>query len=131
VALWYVARKLASFVIVLPGAIAGWATGVGLYLAHGWPPLPCIAAGLAIAALVFQILANVVYARLVIAVVLWPIVVVAVWHLAAGALDTLWAIALTAIGALTAGSLLRQLVNTENHDLYVWGRDLIDDLRGE
>lgn len=131
VALWFLARRLAFFVIVLPGVIAGWAAGVWLYLAYGWHPLLCVGAGLALSALVFQILANFLYVRLAIAVVLWPLAVVAIWHLAAGALDTLWAIALTAIGAMTTASLLRRLVNTENHDLYVWARDLIDDLRGD
>jgi hypothetical protein len=131
VALWYIARKLAFFVIVLPGVIAGWAIGAWLYFAHGWHPLLCIGAGLAISAAIFQILANFLYIRLLIAVVLWPLAVVAIWHLAAGALDTLWALALTAIGATTTAALLRRFVNTENHDLYVWARDLIDDLRGD
>jgi len=131
VALWYVGRRLAFFVITLPGLAAGWALGVWLWYVHGWHPLLCIGAGLTLSAVIFQILANFLYVRMAIAVVVWPLAVVAIWHLAAGALDTLWALAITWVGAMTAGSLLRRLVNTENHDLYVWVTDLIDDIRGD
>jgi hypothetical protein len=128
---WYFGRRLAHWVIVLPGLGAGWATAAWLFFAHGWHPLLCVAVALAISAAMFQLLASFFYLRLAIAVVLWPLALLTIWHLASGALDTLWAVALTWIGAGTVGSLLRRLVNTENHDLYVWVTDLIDDLRGD
>jgi hypothetical protein len=131
IALWFVARKLAFVVIFLPGLIAGGALGAWLYLAHGWHPLLCVAAGLAILAVIFQILANIFYLRLALAVITWPLAVLAIWHLAAGAFDTWWAIALTGIGAMTVGSLLHRFVTAENHDLYVWVTNLIDDIRGD
>jgi hypothetical protein len=130
VALWLVVRKIGVFVIVLPGAGAGLAVGAWLWFTHGWHPALCLAVGLAVSAVIFQILANFFWARLVITVVLWPLAVVAVWHLAAGAIDTVWALAITAIGAISIGSLLRRFVNTENHELTIWASDLIDDLRG-
>jgi hypothetical protein len=128
---WYLGRRLAHWVIVLPGVAAGWATGAWLWYAHGWHPVFCVAVALAISAAIFHVLAAFFYLRLAIAVVLWPLAVLTIWHLAAGATDTVWAIVLTWIGAMTTGSLLRRLVNTENHDLYVWVTDLIDDIRGD
>gem|GEM_PF-1257211 len=131
IAVWFAARKLAHVVIFVPGVAAGSACAGWLCLAHDWHPLPGALAGLAVAAALFQILANFLYARLGLAVVMAPLAILAVWHLATGALGTIWALTITATGALTVASLTRRFVNTENHDLYVWARDWIDDLRGD
>lgn len=131
VAAWYFGRRLAHWVIVLPGLGVGWAAGAWLYFIHGWHPVLCVVVALAISTVLFQILANFFYLRLAIAVVLWPLAVLTSWHLTAGALDSLWAIVLTWIGAMTVGSLLRRFVNTENNGLYVWATDLVDDWRGD
>ena len=130
-ALWLIGRWLAVFAIVLPGALAGGAVGVWLYFAHGWHPLPCVMAGLGISAAISRLLMHFFYLRVVIAVIGWPLAVLAIWHLAAGSLDTLWAFALTLLGAVTLGSVLLRFVETDNHDLYVWVTDLIADIRGD
>ena len=75
--------------------------------------------------------APVMLTGLAIAVIAWPIAVLALWHLASGALDVVWALAITVIGSWTAGSLLRRFVNTENQELYIWAMNLYDDVRGD
>jgi hypothetical protein len=111
--------------------VGGIAVGWWLYAAHGWHPLLVVLAAFAMSAAIFQILANFLYVRMGLAVLVAPVTILAVWHLAAGALDPLWALTITGVGAVSVASLTRRFVNTENHDLYVWGRDLLDDLRGD
>jgi hypothetical protein len=131
IALWFARRLIAPFVLVLPGLVAGVALGWWLTFGLGWHPLLAIVAGLVLSAGVFQILGHVFFVRLGLAVILAPIAILAVWHLAAGALDMRWALAITAIGAGSVASLLRRFVQTENHELYAWASDLIADLRGD
>ena len=129
--LWYVGRRRTFALVALPGAGAGGALGIWLNHAHGWHPGLCLAVGIAVAALIFLLLANFFFLRLAVAVIAWPVGVLVIWHLAADSLDTLWAAVLSGIGAIAIGSLLRQFVRSENRDLYVWLSDLIEDIRGD
>jgi hypothetical protein len=131
IALYMFRGKIAHVIFVLPGIACGLAMGWWVWSALGWHPLIAAIAGMLVSAGVFQILSHFLYVRIAIAAIAWPIAVLALWHLARGALDLWWALAITGIGSWTAGSLLRRLVNTENQELYVWAMNLYDDLRGD
>jgi len=129
IVLWLIARKLALLVIAIPGLLAGSALGAWLNGAQGWHPLLGIAAALACFAVIFQILVNFFVLRVGLAVIAWPLATLAIWHIAMGALDMVWAVMLTAIGAATVGSLLWGFVEYENHGWYDWVSNLIEDIR--
>lgn len=129
-ALWMACRLLAPFVIVLPGLLAG--AGVVWWLGtwHSWHPLFAALAGLAVAAGLFQLFANVFAARCAFAAIAAPLATVALWHLAAGAFPWAWALAITGVGVVSLGSLAQRFVLTENRALRFWLADLIEELRG-
>jgi hypothetical protein len=131
VALYLIRTRIAHVIFVLPGFVCGVATGWWVWSGLGWHPLIAVIAGMLVSAGVFQVLGHFLYLRMAIAVITWPLAVLALWHLASGALGLVWALAVTVIGSWTAGSLLRRFVNTENHELSVWAMNLYDDLRGD
>ena len=131
VALYWLRGRIAHVIFVLPGLAAGTALGWWLWARMGWHPVFAIGAFMAVNAAVFAVLGQFLYLRLAIAVVVWPIAALALWHIASGALDLWWALVITVIGSWTAGSLLRRFANTENQDLYIWALNTIDDIRGD
>ncbi len=131
IALWWIRGKIAHFVFVAPGVAVGVALGYWLCAGLGWHPLLAIIGGMLINAAIFQLLGHFYFLRLGIAVLAWPILALIVCHLALGALDIWWAMAITAVGAWTLGSVLRRFANTENHQLYAWAYHLMEDLRGD
>ena len=128
--LYLLRGKIAHVIFVLPGFACGVATGWWVWARLGWHPLIAAIAGMLASAAIFRTLGHFLYLRMAIAVIAWPIAVLALWHLASGALDVVWALAITVIGSWTAGSLLRRFVNTENQELYIWAMNLYDDVRG-
>jgi hypothetical protein len=131
VALWLVGRILSDWVLVVPGLVAGAALGAWLALAHGWHPVLAGLAGLALAWGIYQVCAGLFFARLVLALVGGALALATIGHLAAGALDTGWAISATLVAAWSVGSLLHRFVMSENHALAATVLNLVDDLRGE
>jgi hypothetical protein len=131
VALWLIRERIAQVVFVLPGLALGGALGWWLALGLGWHPLLAILAAIAANAVVLQILGHIYAARLGIAILAWPMLALIVWHLARGALDLGWANAITMIGSWTMAAVLYRFAQTENHELYAWAQNLIEDMRGE
>lgn len=130
-AIWLTGRMLSHVMILVPGTIAGALTGWWCYHTHHWHMLLAIIAGVIAAGAVYRIFGNFYLARLAAAVAFAPIAVWAVWHLASGAFDPVWTLAITAIATATLASLLRIFINSEDQAMRAWAIDVIDLVRGD
>jgi len=129
-AIWATGRVLSQVMIVIPGFILGVLTGWWC-LAHLWHPLLAIFAGLAVSAVIYRIFAGLYFVRLAAVIIVAPIVLWSVWHLASGALALTWALFITIAAALTLGPLLRIFINSEDHALRSWIIDMREAISGD
>lgn len=130
-AIWLVGRLLAPFMLVLPGVIVGALTGWWCYRTHHWHLLLAIGAGVVVSGAIYRVFGHFYGVRLAAAVLFAPIALWAAWHLASGALDTLWAVAITVVAASALGSLLRRFISSEDQALRAWFIDMADLIRGD
>ncbi len=124
-------RLLTPFLLLIPALAAGLAAGLTLAQGAGWHPVLAGLAGFVVAAAAFYAVANLFPVRLALALAVFPIVVPGLWHLAAGAFDGWWTLAITLAGAIITADLLRRFVTSEDNALYIWIADLIADLRDD
>jgi hypothetical protein len=129
-AIWATGRVLSQVMIVIPGFILGVLTGWWC-LAHLWHPLLAIFAGLAVSAVIYRIFAGLYFVRLAAAILVAPLAIWTVWHLASGALDLIWALFITITATSTLASLLRVFINSEDHALRSWMMDMRDLVSGD
>lgn len=131
VAIWLAGRVLTPLVLVLPGVIVGVLTGWWCYHAHHWHLSLAIGGGVVVSGAIYRVFGNFYFVRLAAAAIFAPIALWAVWHLASGALDILWAVAITIIAASTLGSLIRRFVASEDRAVRAWFVDMGDLIRGD
>ena len=124
-------RLLTPFLLLIPALAAGLAAGLSLVQGTAWHPVLAGLAGIVVTAAAFYAMANLFLVRLAVALAVLPIAVPGLWHLAAGAFDGWWTLAITLAGAIITADLLRRFVNSEDNGLYIWITDLIADLRDD
>lgn len=128
VALWIVLRLARRLGLVLPGLLIGGALGGALVVGAGWSAWIAVPLGVIVLLGVVLALARVVVARYVLAGLLVPAILIALWLAASAGLGPWWALPVVGWGAWLLTGLARQIIDAHEQPLAIWINEWIEDL---